>query len=85
MAAIVTLQANRTNEDWPDGHFDDAHTKVIDTFYTKTYVPHSLQVLITYLLISHYAAIFLFDYEIYSQNTLCRYVKRICSKQFFQS
>ena len=27
MAATMHLQA-ATNEDWPDGHFDDAHTKV---------------------------------------------------------
>lgn len=49
MAAIVTLQANRTNEDWPDGHFDDAHTKVTDTFYTQTYILHSQRVRITCL------------------------------------
>lgn len=53
MAAIVTLQAKRTNEDWPDGHFDDAHTKVTDSFYTQPYISTSQQVQITRVSISH--------------------------------
>lgn len=36
MSALVRLQTRgRTNEDWPDGLYHDAHTKVIAIFINK--------------------------------------------------